>query len=414
MLQEVPLPFTPTVAHCITWSSDGELAVAAGEFVHILVCFNHAGICGSNTDLSKIPRRRQLQIERARDAWARVHIRVNLFTWAEWPEQGPLETARFSIGEEQSPSTVVALAWSSPGLAKNKRPVLAVLTSNHLLSLWASNSDMKNPASWGRVFIINTTVRRSLELLPANAPSRLQSESLEKPHLLRIRCMAWAPLLDANDVRPFDDSSRVSRMEFDQDQSTGHDASTVNLEAQSLPAEISLTMETQLLAIANDCGQVYVVRVSSPYTNYSNLWGADMIAQYSSPNPPSLASLVSQESQDDDHINTVLPSVQLSESKIVARPSLLAVAMSKRNYVEDVLWSPWRTEQSGGMLAGTLTTRREGVFSHHTCLVGVVDGMIECRFEDADMDPSDPQNPGSSAAVWFQSVRFVLFSDGLY
>ena len=43
MLQEVPLPFTPTVANCITWSSDGELAVAAGEFVHILVCSNYAG-----------------------------------------------------------------------------------------------------------------------------------------------------------------------------------------------------------------------------------------------------------------------------------------------------------------------------------------------------------------------------------
>lgn len=40
MLQEVPLPFTPSVANCMTWSTDGELAIATGEYVHILVCSN--------------------------------------------------------------------------------------------------------------------------------------------------------------------------------------------------------------------------------------------------------------------------------------------------------------------------------------------------------------------------------------
>lgn len=47
------------------------------------------------------------------------------------------------------------LGWSSPGLAKHKRSLLAVLTSNHLLSLWASNSDMRLPESWERVLIVN-------------------------------------------------------------------------------------------------------------------------------------------------------------------------------------------------------------------------------------------------------------------
>ena len=368
----------------------------------------------------KIPRRRQLQIERARDAWVRVHIRVNLFTWVEWPEQGPLENAGFSVGEEQSLSTVIALAWSSPGLAKHKRPVLAVLTSNHLLSLWASNSDMKIPSSWGRVLVINMSMRRSLELLPANSSSRLQSEKLKNPQMLRIRCMAWAPLLDLSDAGPLNDGPTVSPTELDKDQSTSNDASTADpmnytiLETQSLPAEVSLTMETQLLAIANDCGLVHVVRVSSPYTSYSNSWGADMIAQCSIPSPFSLASLVSQEQLDDDFITTKLPSDQISESRVIARPSLLAAAMSKRNYVEDVLWSPWETEQSGGMIAGSLSTRREGVFSHHTCLVGVIDGIIECRFEDAHIDPPDLRNPGPSAAVWFQSVSFLLPTNGLH
>ena len=272
---------------------------------------------------------------------------------------------------------------------------------------------MKIPASWGRVLVINTTVRRSLELLPANAPLRLHSTKLKEPHMRRFRCMAWAPLLDLNDARPLNDGPTVSPMEFDKDQTTSHDTSTAipidhtDLRSQNLPAEISLTMETQLLAIANDCGHVYVVRVRSPYTNYSNSWGTDMIAQCSVPNPLSLASLVSKEPQDDDYITPVLPSAQISETRVIARPSLLAMAMSKKKYVEEVLWSPWRMERSGGMLAGTLTAKRDGVFSHHTCLVGVVDGMIECRFEDTHLKHSDLRNSGPSAAVWFQSVSLI-------
>lgn len=33
----IELPFHPTVSDCLAWSPDGELAIAAGEFVHILV-----------------------------------------------------------------------------------------------------------------------------------------------------------------------------------------------------------------------------------------------------------------------------------------------------------------------------------------------------------------------------------------
>ncbi|KAL9006739.1 MAG: hypothetical protein Q9188_000517 [Gyalolechia gomerana] len=37
MLADVKLPFHPTATDCLAWSEDGELAIAAGEFVHILV-----------------------------------------------------------------------------------------------------------------------------------------------------------------------------------------------------------------------------------------------------------------------------------------------------------------------------------------------------------------------------------------
>ena len=36
MLPEVQLPFLPSAIDCLAWSEDRELAIAAGEFVHIL------------------------------------------------------------------------------------------------------------------------------------------------------------------------------------------------------------------------------------------------------------------------------------------------------------------------------------------------------------------------------------------
>lgn len=37
MLNDIRLPFHPTTTDCLAWSEDGELAVAANEFVHVLV-----------------------------------------------------------------------------------------------------------------------------------------------------------------------------------------------------------------------------------------------------------------------------------------------------------------------------------------------------------------------------------------
>lgn len=37
MLPDVQLLFHPNTPNCLAWSDDGELAIAAGEYVHILV-----------------------------------------------------------------------------------------------------------------------------------------------------------------------------------------------------------------------------------------------------------------------------------------------------------------------------------------------------------------------------------------
>lgn len=38
MLQDIELPFHPSTTNCLAWNQDdGQLALAAGEYVHILV-----------------------------------------------------------------------------------------------------------------------------------------------------------------------------------------------------------------------------------------------------------------------------------------------------------------------------------------------------------------------------------------
>lgn len=88
-----------------------------------------------------------------------------------------------SVTEDQSTAVVTALAWSPPGLAVHRRSVLAVLTSNHILSLWASRSDFSVPESWERVSIVN------------NFESSDNRSSPREQFQLRIRSMAWAPAL---------------------------------------------------------------------------------------------------------------------------------------------------------------------------------------------------------------------------
>ena len=160
MLSNVQLNFIPTAYNCLAWSKDGELAVGAGEFIHILVpAPSHSRKSGS-------------------EPWTTVHFRVNAFTHSEWPVLEPASFQHFSIGEEQSTSTVAALSWSPPGLAKHRRSVLAVLTSNLLLSLWSSISDPKDSKTWKRVLVIN----RALNV--PEAPNLRQRR--------RIRAMSWA------------------------------------------------------------------------------------------------------------------------------------------------------------------------------------------------------------------------------
>lgn len=106
-----------------------------------------------------------------------MRFKANRFTPDEWPLQGPRPFQHVSIGEEQSESHVASIAWSPPGLALHKRSVLAVLTNNCVLSLWAAVSDPRESSSWKRIVVVNHSVDGASPSLP----------------LQRVHCMAWAP-----------------------------------------------------------------------------------------------------------------------------------------------------------------------------------------------------------------------------
>ena len=92
------------------------------------------------------------------DQWDQVQFPINIFTKQEWPLQELASSREFSIGEEQSMSEVISIGWSSPVLGRHRRCLLAVLTSNHLLSLWDPGPDPSIDRSWRRMVVINNCI----------------------------------------------------------------------------------------------------------------------------------------------------------------------------------------------------------------------------------------------------------------
>ncbi|KAL6715122.1 hypothetical protein ACLMJK_007384 [Lecanora helva] len=170
MLPTADLPTVIPSEECLAWSYDNELAIIAGEEVHLLLPRIASG-----------------------EPWTHVHFEANVFTYDEWPAQKQASFADMSIGEEQAKVVVLAIAWSPPGLAKHKRSVLAVLTSNLLVSLWAPGGDPTDPDQWKRVLIINVKRIRSM------AWALIQSQSVEFRSLLSAKKWGTALLAVGND-----------------------------------------------------------------------------------------------------------------------------------------------------------------------------------------------------------------------
>jgi hypothetical protein len=243
MLPAAQIPAGVSTQDCLSWSPDGELAIAAGEQVYLL-----------------IPKRD------GPEPWKHIYFRVGNFTFDEWPWPAQASFKDMSIGEEQARVTVTSLAFSPNGLAKYGRSVLAVLTSNLLLSLWAPTGDVADPESWERVLILNWTFTPP-QISPANGGRR---------PLQRIRSMAWARacLQHVDRLTPF--STRKWAI--------------------------------HLLAFTDDDNGIYFSKVSSPFVDASMPWDAKTLLRKEvqpaskATSRPSLLSLALNATHFIDHV----------------------------------------------------------------------------------------------------------------
>lgn len=274
-----------------------------------------------------MPRRRGTSDDKpASDPWKRVHIRVNTFTVDEWPIQESTSFEDLSIGAEQSISIVTALAWSPPGLAKHRRSVLAVLTSNLVVSLWASTSDPTVNENWQRILILHNAVQKSWE-------RRSLSKHLTMPtgsslaRKLRVRSMAWAPQI------------------------------------RRRPEKSGNPVETRwgafLLAVANEDGEIIILLTSSPYTTKSTAWDCKIVKSFFlSENEISneFSILCNAAGYESDLVNRKsVPEPQSKEpfgdkpsgkdtDSATSRPSLFRSAMARKYFIDHIAWGPWNPD----------------------------------------------------------------------
>ncbi|RDW58985.1 uncharacterized protein DSM5745_11191 [Aspergillus mulundensis] len=189
MLEPLELQVFPSSYNCISWSEDGEIAVAAGEFVHILT--------------PKVSSKKEANGTTANASsteWHKTRFRTNVFTINEWPIMFPQPRDHFSVGAEQSFSNVAGVAWSPPGLGKYRRSVLAVLTSNMVLTIYAPTN---NPGKWTRIAIVNKALERYFHESIENDTLSSRTQSFRKDiedHTARtrksnIRSFTWIPPL---------------------------------------------------------------------------------------------------------------------------------------------------------------------------------------------------------------------------
>ena len=210
MSSTVTLGYWPSTLDNIDWSSDNLIAVAGNENVTIVG-----------------PRFRRSEPTNIR--WKSVSLPTSTFSQADAPLKDPLAWSSFSLGEELSERHTVASAWSPPGIGKHRRSVLAVLTSNHALSIWECVGQPDSREDWQRALVVNHVLKgHYASMQPVEKIKKVISSESKS----RIRSFAWSPILRPKSVERLDRHTNWGDL---------------------------------LLAVSNDCGDVLVLRILSPY-----------------------------------------------------------------------------------------------------------------------------------------------------
>ena len=255
MLLELKLQIQPTSLDNLTWSADGELAVAAGEFLEIY--FPKLTV-----------QEGYFPPKSAFDQWDIVKLRINKYTTNEVPELELSSTRILSLGEEQSNGSISSLKWSPPGLGRYGRSVLGLLSSNLILSIWASNLDRTDNDDWRRVLIVNHALEKHFQSSEGDdGHNSIQSEELLRLRR-RIRAFAWS-----------------------------HSRST---EGNDLDDNVDSTFEQHreqaIIATANDNAEIILLKVYPPPNivgQSDQRWDAKVLEYFEVKKPPTERTLSS-------------------------------------------------------------------------------------------------------------------------
>ncbi|KAI7266067.1 hypothetical protein KC335_g8559, partial [Hortaea werneckii] len=235
MTHRIVLPFWPTALDCVDWSGNNQLAVAGGENVAVLSpSFREAASDGSH--------------------WTSIVFEANAFTANELPRQAPLSFPSFSLGEEISTWQVQRVKWSSPGIARYGGCLLAVLTSNHALSLWECEGKPDLLRSWKRKIVLNDSLRKHYgysRAIPEDSDSEASArQRCAQQVSLRIKSFCWSP---------------------HQDQSQGDSHIVLSSVAHT---------ETHLLAVSTEGGDICILRLTPPVGQPEEGWSSKVMCTF--------------------------------------------------------------------------------------------------------------------------------------
>ncbi|KAK6436730.1 hypothetical protein LTR95_007074 [Oleoguttula sp. CCFEE 5521] len=162
----IRVPFMPTAPEALAWSAENLIVVGAGETLCILV-------------------------PRQKGTWDVISRPASFFTVEEIiPMDAGMGSDMWSLGEEQSQRHIVSLAWSPPGIAKFETCALAVLHSNHVLTIWECTGRPHDSTQWNRCLLINHVIQALYRQENGKDLSNGSSERLQVSQ--RISAFAWA------------------------------------------------------------------------------------------------------------------------------------------------------------------------------------------------------------------------------
>ncbi|KAH0014969.1 hypothetical protein KCU78_g8420, partial [Aureobasidium melanogenum] len=211
----VTIDFYPNTLDNIFWSKEGVIAVGGSDHVSLFV-----------------PRLKAIASDERR--WDKINLKTSFFTLDDIQLQLPLSWKNFSIGEEMSESFVHALDWSPPGLGKHKRSVLAVLTSNHVLSIWECVGKPEIATDWVRACVVNHALQAHYKEKDVQSSEESEHDHFERMRAKqRIRAFAWSPALPNSSLSGASGDSTTGR---------------------------------PYLAVSNDRGEVLVIEIQTPHS----------------------------------------------------------------------------------------------------------------------------------------------------